>query len=167
MSSSHVRNLRLGLEIRSANVPAETPCNRCFFDGLACYIMPDAPKRMKCAECTKAGKPCVNMSWESLDRTREEYRKKVEDDETLLATVIARLLRNKKILKQAEERARHKALGLANEMIESGELDLAEEVVDCPAASIGMCTSPITWGAMGLIEESVANHGTRAPIGGS
>jgi anaerobic ribonucleoside-triphosphate reductase len=128
--------------------------------------MPDAPKRMKCAECTKAGKPCVNMSWESLDRTRAEYRKKVEDDETLLATVIARLMRNKKILKQAEERARHKALGLANEMIEAGELDLAEEA-DCPAASIGICASPVTWGTMGLIEESVANHGTHAAVPGS
>ena len=128
--------------------------------------MPDAQRRLKCAECTKAGKPCVNMSWESLDRTREEYRKKVEEDETLLATVVNRLMRNKKILKQAEERARHKALGLANEMIETGELDLAEEL-DCPAASIGMCTSPVTWGALGLIEESVQNHGTRTSVSGN
>ena len=105
--------------------------------------MPDTTKRLKCAECTKAGKLCVNMSWESLDRTRTEYRKKVKEDETLLATVIARLMRNKKILKQAEERARHKALGMANEMVESGELDLAEEL-DCPAASIGICASPVT-----------------------
>jgi hypothetical protein len=50
------------------------------------------------------------MSWESLDRTRDEYQKKVDEDEKLLATVISRLLRNKKILKQAEERARKKAL---------------------------------------------------------
>ena len=61
--------------------------------------MLEGSSRLKCSECTKAGKPCVNMSWALLDKTREEYEKKVEDDEMLLATVIARLLRNKKILK--------------------------------------------------------------------
>ncbi len=98
-----------------------------------------------------------------LDKTREEYEKKVEADKALLATVIARLLRNKKILKQANDRARQKALCLANEMVESGELDTAEEV-DCPAASIGMCVSPATWGALRLIKESVARYSTRTLV---
>ena len=44
---------------------------------------------LKCAKCTKAGKPCVNMSWALLDKTCKEYKKKVEEDKTLLATVIA------------------------------------------------------------------------------
>jgi hypothetical protein len=39
------------------------------------------------------------MSWALLDKTCKEYEKKVEEDKTLLATVIARLLQNKKILK--------------------------------------------------------------------
>ena len=121
---------------------------------------------LKCSKCTKAGKPCVNMSWSLLDKTREEYEKKVEADKTLLAVVVTRLLRNKKILKQANDRARQKALCMANEMVASGELDTAEEI-DCPAASIGMCASPATWGVLGLIEESVANHGTHVLIGGS
>jgi hypothetical protein len=128
--------------------------------------MPEGSNRLKCSECTKAGKPCVNMSWSSLDKTREEYEKKVEADETLLAVVVTRLMRNKKILKQANDRARQKALCMANEMVESGELDTAEEM-DCPAASIGMCASPATWSVLGIIEESVANHGTRVPIGGN
>ena len=105
--------------------------------------MPDTTKRLKCAEYTKAGKPCVNMSWESLDRTRTEYRKKVKEDETLLVTVIARLMRNKKILKQAEERARYKALGIANKIVESGELNLTKEL-NCLAALISICASPVT-----------------------
>ena len=71
------------------------------------------------------GRPCVNLSWPSLDRTREEYQKKVDEDEALLATVLARLLRNKKILKQAEERAKRKAECLASEMEALGELDAA------------------------------------------
>jgi hypothetical protein len=128
--------------------------------------MPEGSNRLKCSECTKAGKPCVNMSWSSLDKTREEYEKKVEADETLLAVVVTRLMRNKKILKQANDRARQKALCMANEMVESGELDTAEEM-DCPVASIGMCASPATWSVLGIIEESVANHGTRVPIGGN
>ena len=99
--------------------------------------------RLKCAECTKAGKPCVNMSWLSLDKTREEYKKKVEEDETLLATVIAQLLRNKKILKQANNCARQKALCIANKIVATRELDVTKEV-DYLAASIGMCASPTT-----------------------
>ena len=98
---------------------------------------------LKCAKCTKAGKPCVNMSWLLLDKTCEEYEKKVEEDETLLATVIAQLLRNKRILKQANNRARQKALCIANEIVATRELDVAKEV-DCPAASIRMCASPAT-----------------------
>jgi hypothetical protein len=44
------------------------------------------------------GRPCVNLSWESLDKTRAEYEEKVKKDKQLLVEVIARLLRNKKIL---------------------------------------------------------------------
>ena len=128
--------------------------------------MPDTTKRLKCAECTKAGKLCINMSQESLDRTRTKYRKKVKEDETLLATVITRLMRNKKILKQAEERARYKALGIANKIVESGELNLTKEL-NCPAALISICASPVTQGTIGLIKESVANYRTYAAVPGS
>ena len=61
----------------------------------------------------------------------------------MLATVIARLMRNKKILKQAEERARYKALGIANKIVESGELNLTKEL-NCLAALISICASPVT-----------------------
>lgn len=98
------------------------------------------------------------MSWESLDRTREEYQKKVDDDEKLLAEVISRLLRNKKILKQAEERARKKALCLASEMEEMGETEAAEGE-DCPAASISAAFSPTMWATLGLLDESVSTLG--------
>jgi hypothetical protein len=49
------------------------------------------------------------MSWVLLDKTREEYEKKVEADEKLLAEVVTRLMRNKKILQQAKSRAKRKA----------------------------------------------------------
>jgi hypothetical protein len=59
----------------------------------------------------------------------------------LLAAVISRLLRNKKILKQAEERARKKALCLAADMEAASETKAAQEL-DCPAASISIEFSP-------------------------
>jgi hypothetical protein len=52
-------------------------------------------------------------------------------------------MQNKKILKQAKERARYKALGIANKIVESSELNLAKEL-NCPAASISICASPVT-----------------------
>jgi len=52
------------------------------------------------------------------------------------------LLRNKKILAQANERARKKVLCLALEIEAEGE-DVNAESLDCPAASIGIEFSPI------------------------
>ena len=69
----------------------------------------EGSSRLKCSECVRQGRPCVNLSWASLDRTREEYHKKVEADEEELQRILSRLLRKKKILRQAEERAKKKA----------------------------------------------------------
>ena len=44
---------------------------------------------LKCVECIKAGKPYINMSQALLDKTYKEYKKKVEEDKTLLVTIIA------------------------------------------------------------------------------
>jgi hypothetical protein len=52
-------------------------------------------------------------------------------------------MRNKKILKQAKERAHYKALSLANKIIKASELNLAKEA-DCPAALISICASLVT-----------------------
>ena len=113
--------------------------------------MPSA-NRLKCAECVRVGRPCVNLSWESLDKTRVEYEKKVEEDEKLLADVIARLLRNKKILAQAKDRAAKKAECLANELEGEGE-DVRAEEINCPAAGCSRSggTSPL----FGLLVRSV------------
>jgi hypothetical protein len=106
------------------------------------------------------------MSWESLDRTREEYQKKVDEDEKLLAEVISRLLRNKKILKQAEDRARQKTLCLASEMEAAGETEAAQDF-NCPAASIGEAFSPTMWATLGLLDSSVAELGIAQAAGGN
>jgi hypothetical protein len=49
-------------------------------------------KYLKCLECTRLGHLCVNISWVSLDKTRKEYRKKVDKDKRLLSEVVSRLM---------------------------------------------------------------------------
>lgn len=117
---------------------------------------------LKCAECTRLGKPCVDLTWGGLDKTTEEYQKRVDDDEKLLAEVILRILRNKKILKQANQRADRKALCLASDMKVEGENANAEGL-NCPAASIGMALSPVLWRTLDFIDISVAEHGVAQP----
>lgn len=147
-------HLRLAAEILRGGLPTPVPCDYCFLKGLSCVAMPEVDgKLLKCSECTRLGHPCVNMSWKSLDKTREEYKAKVEADEQLLSEVIARLLRNKKILKQAEERARKKAVCLANELREAGESVDAEALAsNCPAADAQVGYSPAMWTIQGFLE---------------
>jgi hypothetical protein len=89
---------------------------------------------LKCSEYTRIGRPCVSISWASLDKTGEEYAAKVEASEKQLAEVIAQLLREKKTLKQAEERAKKKAICLSNEMREASEdVKALIDDLNCPA----------------------------------
>lgn len=83
--------------------------------------MPSNNSRLKCSEYVRVGRLCINLSQESLDKTRAKYKKKVEDNKKLLAEVIARMLRNKKILAQAKDRAAKKAKYLANKLDAKGE----------------------------------------------
>ena len=115
----------------------------------------EGSSRLKCSECVRQGRPCVNLSWASLDRTREEYRKKVEADEEELQRVLSRLLRNKKILRQAEERAKKKAQCLMSELDVNGELEAASSD-DCPAASVGVAASPAMWETLALLDSYTA-----------
>ena len=149
-AESTIRKLRLYNEILRADTIAESPCFDCDAENRECYIMPDS--NLKCAECVRQGRPCVNMSWTSLDKTREEYKKKVEEDEKELASVIAKLLRDKKILAQAEERARKKTLCLAADMEAEGETVNAASLA-CPAADALTGYSPAMWATLNLLDD--------------
>ena len=63
----------------------------------------------------------------------------MDKDEAELAKILTRLMRNKKILRQAENRAEKKALYLTNEMEAAGEL---ESVDNCPTTDSGIAISP-------------------------
>jgi hypothetical protein len=106
------------------------------------------------------------MSWESLDRTHKEYQKKVDEDKKLLAKVISRLLRNKKILKQAEDHARQKTLCLASEIEAAGETEAAQDF-NCPAALISEAFSPTMWATLGLLDSLVTELSIAQAAGGN
>jgi hypothetical protein len=154
-STSRQNQLRLASEISKNGIIIPIPCNRCFESGRDCIAMPES--RLKCSECTRLGRACVNLSWTSLDKTREEYQKKVDEDEKALAEIMARLIRNKKILRQAEERARKKLLCLASELRNDGEeVDAVAEDFNCPAADALVGFSPTMWSTMGMLEQVTA-----------
>ena len=83
--------------------------------------MPSNNSCLKCLEYVRVSCLCVNLSQESLDKTRAKYKKKVEDNKKLLAEVIAHILCNKKILAQAKDRAAKKAEYLANKLDAKGK----------------------------------------------
>lgn len=150
-SSSSIKKRRLEKEIQTYAIVADLPCFRCLENNHRCIVM-DSSKRLKCAECVKQGKPCVGLSWESLDRTRERLRREIDEHEDELAEILGKLMRKKKILRQADERARRKAECLAAEMEADGELDAP---VDCPAANATVGLSPVMWSALGQIDDFI------------
>lgn len=149
-SESTLKKRRLESEIKQYGVAVDIPCDRCFWSGCPCVVM-DSSKRLKCAECVRQGKACVNLSWESLDRTRTRLRKEIDDDEEELARVMARLMRNKKILRQADDRAKRKAECLASELEAAGEPGLE----DCPAADATVGLSPAVWESLAFMESAI------------
>jgi hypothetical protein len=77
---------------------------------------------VKCASCASKGIPCVNSSWASLDKTREEAKSQIDADLLELERITARLRKNRKILKLAEDRAKAKAVCLLDELEEEEEM---------------------------------------------
>jgi hypothetical protein len=81
----------------------------------------------------------------------------VDKDKKALAEIMARLIRNKKILRQAKERACKKLLCLASELRNDGEkVDAVAENFNCPAADTLVGFSPTMWSTMGMLEQVTA-----------
>ncbi len=149
MSRQQQNRLRLAAEIQRYGTTVDFACDRCSSLKSLCIAMEDSRSRLKCSECVRAGKPCVNMSWQSLDRTREELSSKVAEDEKVLATVITRLLRNKKILKEIDLKARRKTQCLLSEVDAEEDSDL----LNCPAADALVGLSPAIWSSMAMLDD--------------
>lgn len=120
MASEKTRQRRqLAAKIQRLGNPTEQPCVKCFRAGQPCLIMA-SQTHVRCANCVRLGRACIGRSWTVLERTLEEYRRKVEKDETELAALLARMAVNKRLLRQAEEatRANVQYLGDDTETIE-------------------------------------------------
>jgi hypothetical protein len=83
-----------------------------------------------------------------------------------LAEVITRLIKNKKILRQAEERAKKKMLCLASELRDgSAEVNTTAEDFNCLAADALVGFSLTMWSTMGMLEQvTVPFDGGIVPI---
>ena len=112
-----------------------SPCNFCVLRGLNCVKMP-GNKNLKCAKCTHQGKPCVSLSWASLDTSCDNLHEDLVGDEvewdTLLehlSKVQACVARKRKVLEQVEGHAQKKLCCMVEEMEAEGE-DLSATVID-------------------------------------
>ena len=93
-------------------------------------------ENLKCAKCTRQGKPCVSLSWASLDTSCNNLHEDLAGDEVewdtlleCLSEVQARVAHKRKVLEQVEGHAQKKLCCLVEEMEAEGE-DLLVMVID-------------------------------------
>ena len=117
--------LRVAKEILSLGSPVAVACQFCFNHSCPCITMEGYKK---CAECTRRGKPCVGVSWDSLDRVRAKLESDIQNAESeqnrLLSEqtrVASKLNRLRKELHLAKDRARLKTLCLVQELSDDEE----------------------------------------------
>ena len=113
-------------------------------------------KKLKCAECTHQGKPCVSLSWTSLDTSHNNLRENLAVDEVerdalleCLSEVQASVAHKRKVLEQVEGHTRKKLRCLVEEMEAEGE-DLSATVIDTSALQAELFSpAPIDTAAAG------------------
>ena len=145
MSRSSKSRLRVASEIDRLGRPVIFPYEYCA-DHLKLCVAIESSLILKCSECVRRGKLCVSMSWSNLDKSRDDIQKKIDANEVVLAEVLGRLLRNKKLLKSINKKAQRKTKCLAAELEEVPESPPLEEVFikNYPAATATVGLSPLT-----------------------
>ena len=66
---------------------------------------------------------------------------------------MARLLRKKKILRQANNRAKHKIEILLDKIEKNGNLE--NLIKDCPVSNIGLSLSLLVWANIDILENAI------------
>ncbi len=89
------------------------------------------------------------MSWASLDRIREDLSSKVAKNEVVLAIVITRLLRNKKMLKEVDAKAKRKTQCLLFGVEKSN----VAESFDCSVANALIEASLAIWSSLAMLDD--------------
>jgi hypothetical protein len=141
LSKQQQDKLKLAEQIERYGLPAEWSCERCFKSLHECVVMPSRPD-LKCARCTQLGKSCVKVSWDSLDRIRDQKAAEIADAKEKLrianaeamkmmeevvrrqaeaAKLLESINRNEKVLNQAHERAKAKTICMLEEIQEEEE----------------------------------------------
>ena len=151
MSRSQQNRLRVAFEIAQYDIIVATPCDRCLFFGRNCIAMKFF-SRLKCFECVRFKKSCTNFSWKTLNKTREKYKRKIQSNEEKLTKVINRLLRNKRILQQVDEKTKRKIEHLLKELNQFDELKVFD---DCFVASVLAIASFTFWTSQNLINSMI------------
>jgi hypothetical protein len=149
MSHQQQSRIRLAFEIDRYDILIDFACERCSCSGKPCIAMKDSLSRLKCSKCVRANKACVNMSWISLDRIRKDLSSKIAKNEAVLTIVITRLLRNKKMLKKADAKAKRKTQCLLSEVEKSN----VAESPDCSAANALIGASSVIWSSLAMLND--------------
>jgi len=119
MKSSKTRNrLCLYQSISKDGDPVSTACLHCSNLSILCVKMENHPK---CAECVRRGRPCVGVSWESLNHTRDKLESNLSVAEEELARALARVACLCKTLKHTKDKVAEKALCLACELADDND----------------------------------------------
>jgi hypothetical protein len=105
--SSYVRRLRLSESLRYRGQSASSPCSFCCRNSLRCVGMPE--KSLKCAECTKRGRPCVDVAWKvdfvEMERVRKEWREAQRQSAKAQARAASLWEKLEELNKRADEEA--------------------------------------------------------------
>jgi len=147
--SSYQNRIRLAFEIDRYETLVDFACERCCCISKLCIVMKDSSFHLKCLECVRASKSCVNMSWASLNRTREDLFSKVAKNKAMLTTIITRLLRNKKMLKKVDAKAKRKTQCLLFDM---KELNVTKSP-NCLVANALIGASFIIWSFLAMLDD--------------
>jgi len=113
LTREYDNRLRAAKEITVAGSPPDIACVYCSNHSILCVVM---EPHSKCAECTRQGRPCVGVTWESLDRVRDKLESEILQTEEEQARLFAKLSRLRKTLRQTQDRAKQKTLCLLKEM---------------------------------------------------
>jgi len=124
-------------------------CKRCCCISKPYIVIKDLLFYLKCLKCVCANKLCVNMSWASLNYTRENLFFKVIKNEIVLIIVIMRLLRNKKMLKKVDAKAKRKTQYLLSSI---KKLNVIKSL-NCFVANTLIKTSFIIWFSLAMLND--------------
>jgi hypothetical protein len=147
LSSKQQEKIKLAERIEKLGSRTDWSCLFCLESCDDCIVMSARPD-LKCSNCTRRGKPCVSVSWDVLDRTSEKKAAEIEDAEQRLRTVNAEVRkmmaevvrrqeeaakimesieRNRKVLKQAHQRAEAKTICMLEELQAEEEEERAKK----------------------------------------